>query len=363
MTSDASGDRRPIAPVEPPMVCRDLPALEGQLGDAPEDFRVDEIPAYLPSGSGSHRYVRIRKRLINTQDLISHIAKAAGVPQSDIGSAGMKDKHAVTTQWFSLPERSRPVSEWDLPEDIEILEESLHANKLRTGHLIGNRFTLRLVNLGEQDRSRFIALWQRVLHGIYNGFGSQRFGHGGSNLERALRWLAGDFTLRGPKARFYRKLYPSVIQAEIFNRYLIERIAMSLSRPIAGEVVRLAGSGARFIVKDPDVELPRWQSGDILPVGPMVGSKIHPPAESTALDIERRVLEQVCQEWADPQRLLDEAPGTHRDLLLFLGQPAYEWLSDQSLKISFDLPAGAYATEVLRELIQKPWLQPPLNPG
>jgi len=352
--TESSTDPGRILPVVPPLVCGDLPALDAHLGDSPDDFQVDELPAYLPSGTGTHRYLRIRKRSLNTQDLLHYVANAAGVPQTEIGSAGMKDKHAVTTQWVSVPAQCRPTTEWQLPEGVEILEESLHSNKLRTGHLIGNRFTLTLVEASADDRGRFVPLWERLQGGIYNSYGTQRFGHNGSNLPRALQWLSGAFVLKGPKARFYKKLYPSVIQSEIFNRYLIERIATSLQRPITGEVVRLAGSGSRFVVKDPDAELPRWQSRDILPMGPMVGLKIHPPLESAALKIQQAVVAQVCGDSTIPERLLSEAPGTHRDLLLFLGEAAFEWLNDQSLKICFELPAGAYATEVLRELTQRP---------
>jgi tRNA pseudouridine13 synthase len=336
-----------------------LPPLEARLGDAPEDFQVDEIPAYLPCGSGSHRYLRIRKRLMNTQDLLHQLANAAGVPQSEIGSAGMKDRNAVTTQWVSIPAQCRPTNEWQLPEGIEILQESLHTNKLRTGHLIGNRFALRLVGATESDKNRFGPLWQRLMGGIYNSYGAQRFGHNGSNLGRALQWLKGDLTLKGPKARFYKKLYPSVVQAEIFNRYLIERIAASLQSPLEGEVVRLSGSGSRFVVKAPEVELPRWQARDIVPMGPMVGAKIHPPLEAAALEIQQRATSEVCSSPEPPQRLLAEAPGTHRDLLLFLQNATFEWLDDQSLTLCFELPAGAYATEVLRELTQRGPAHPP----
>jgi len=343
-----------MLPVITPSVCADLPPLDARLGESPEDFQVDELPAYLPCGTGSHRYLRVRKRQMNTQDMMHHLAAAAGITPSEIGSAGMKDRHAVTTQWISVPASCSPTSQWRLPEGVEILEEHLHTNKLRTGHLNGNRFTLRLVGATENDKARFAPLWGRLTSGLYNSYGTQRFGHNGSNLQRALDWLNGAFVLKGPKARFYRKLYPSVIQAEIFNRYLVERISTSLLNPLAGEVVRLAGSGSRFVVKDPIAELPRWQARDILPMGPMVGSKIHPRLESAAQEIQRRSIEQVCGTPEVPQSLSSEAPGTHRDLLIFLENAGFEWLDDQSLRLTFELPAGAYATEVLRELTQRP---------
>jgi tRNA pseudouridine13 synthase len=318
---------------------------------------VDEIPAYKPSGSGSHRYIRVQKTLLTTPELVHLIAKAAGVPEPSIGYAGLKDKHAVTTQWLSVPLPCHPTNEWALPESVEILEEGLHTNKLRTGHLHGNTFKVRLLNLEPEDKARFQLLWARITAGMFNGFGEQRFGYGGANLQKALYWLRGNSALRGPKARFLKKLHPSVIQSEIFNRYLIRRSEASLERPLLGEVVRLKGSGACFIVKDPDVEQPRWSARDILPTGPMLGGRVHPAAEADALTLEDAVAHDLCPEPEQVARLRAEAPGTRRDLLLFLEDPNFEWVNDQTLTISFTLPAGAYATQVLRELTQVPWLQ------
>lgn len=346
-----------LLPTEPPLVCRDLAPIEGRLGPNPEDFQVNEIPAYEPSGSGTHRYVQVRKTLLTTPELVHIIAKAADVAEAGVGYAGLKDKHAVTTQWLSLPLPSRPVSEWALPETVVILQDGLHANKLRTGHLHGNRFTLRLVNLVPDDKARFELLWARVTAGIFNGFGEQRFGYRGTNLQRALGWLRGNSPLRGPKARFQKKLHPSVIQSELFNRYLTARIDASLQRPLCGEVVRLKGSGACFIVKDPDAEQPRWSTGDILPTGPMIGGRVHPAAQEAALGLEHAVVRELGLDAEPLARLCAEAPGTRRDVLLFLEQPHFEWVNDQTLKIRFGLPAGAYATQVLRELTQAPWLQ------
>ena len=345
-------------PVEPPSVCRDLPPIRGKLGPDPEDFRVDEIPAYLPSGAGSHLYVHVKKRLLTTPDMVHLIAKAAGVAEAGIGHAGMKDKYAVTTQWLSLPMPCREPQDWELPDSIEVLESGLHTNKLRTGHLHGNRFTLRLVALEPEDKARFEALWARIARGIFNGFGEQRFGYGGANLRKALEWLDGRSSLRGPKRKFLQKLNVSVIQSEIFNRYLIRRIEASLDRPLLGEVLRLKGSGACFAVKDLADEQPRWDAGDTLPTGPMVGSRVYPAAEAAALAIEQAATSELCPDPERLQRLYAEAPGTRRDLLLFLAQPGFQWVDDQTIQISFELPAGAYATQVLRELTQEAWLKP-----
>ncbi len=344
-------------PTEPPLATGDLAPLRGRLGSEPEDFQVDEIPAYLPSGAGSHRYVHVKKRLLTTPDLVHIIAKAAKVHESTIGHAGMKDKHAVTTQWLSLPVPSLEPEQWELPPSVEILESSLHTNKLRTGHLHGNRFTLRLVDLAPDDKSRFEALHARIQLGIYNGFGPQRFGFAGANLSKALNWLRKKTPLRGPKGRFLKKLNVSVIQSEIFNRYLIRRIEASLDAPLRGEVVRLKGSGSCFIVKEPSEEQSRWAIGDILPTGPMVANRIHPAATDDALALEQEVARSVCTE-EELAEIGAEAPGARRDLRLALGETTCEWENDQILKLTFELPAGAYATELLRELTHTPWLQP-----
>jgi len=353
--TQASIDTERVHPTEPPLITADLAPIHGRLGSEPEDFRVDEIPAYLPSGSGSHRYVRVKKRQLTTPDLVHILAKAAGVPEPSVGHAGMKDKHALTTQWLSLPIPSLEPERWELPPSVEILESSLHANKLRTGHSHGNRFTLRLVDLAPGDKARFDKLWARIQMGIYNGFGPQRFGFGGANLSKALNWLRKRTPLPGPKGRFLKKLNVSVIQSEIFNRYLLRRIEASLESPLLGEVVRLKGSGACFIVKDTAEEKPRWSTGDILPTGPMVANRIHPCAESDALRLEQEAARSLCTE-GELSELGSEAPGARRDLLLALGEPVCEWENDQILKLTFELPSGAYATGVLREVTHSPWL-------
>ena len=123
-----------IVPFVPPVETEDLAGVGGRIGDAPEDFIVEEIPAYEPSGEGEHTYVWVEKRLQNTRDVAGFVARAAGVPIREIGYAGLKDRRAVTRQWFSLPFRSRPPSEWELPEGVTVLAVSRHKNcSSRTG--------------------------------------------------------------------------------------------------------------------------------------------------------------------------------------------------------------------------------------
>ena len=152
-----------------------------------------------------------------------------------VHDAGLKDKHAVTRQWLSLPAKARPPSEWQLPEGIAVVEHTRHANKLRTGHLLGNRFRITLVtaDLGALEKTAAVAEQLRQ-GGLFNYYGGQRFGRRGDGLRQALSWLRAGAKLHGVP-RFLTKLYPSVIQAEVFNRYFSARRALGLERLLLGE--------------------------------------------------------------------------------------------------------------------------------
>lgn len=330
----------------------DLPGVGGRLGPEPEDFQVDELPAYVPSGSGEHVYVRIRKRGLTTRDAVSQIARAASVRERDVGYAGLKDKHAVTTQWLSLPSTPLGPERWDLPPGLEVLEVSRHNNKLRTGHLRGNRFTIRLVGVDDAGLVRARAILERLARdGMRNYFGEQRFGVQGKNLERAIGWLRG--TERAPRhrERFLAKLYPSVIQSEVFNRYLALRAAQGFHELLPGEVVRLDGTGSFFVVEDPEKEKSRLLSRDIHPTGPIVGPKMRRSAR-LAEDLEARALAEASLTPADIEALGRHVPGTRRDLLVFPNDASVTWHDDR-LVVSFELPAGSYATVLIRELIRR----------
>lgn len=349
-----TAELREVAPHEPPVAYPELPPIGGRIGAEPEDFRVDEVPAYAASGKGDHQYLRVQKRLLTTPDLAKRIARAAGVNERDVGHAGMKDKHAVTTQWLSVFSKTAFTTETDLGPGVQILEVSRHENKLRTGHLIGNRFTLTLVGVteGAFDRAEAIAARLRT-DGLPNYFGVQRFGHGGRNLTNAISWLA-----RGGRSRnrFDQKLFPSVVQSEIFNRYLSARVALGARRLLAGEVVRLEGAGAVFRVEDLAAEQPRLERGDVHLTGPMIGPKMR-AASDEALALEQRIVSELGLTEQMLGVLGREAPGVRRDLLapLDLKIEAVVDRAEPALRLSFTLPAGGYATEVLRQLTHAPF--------
>ncbi len=342
-------------PHEPALMHSDLPSIEAAIGPAPEDFVVDEVPLYPQSGTGEHVYVRIEKRSYTTPAMLRAVTRAAGVDERDVGYAGLKDKHAVTRQWLSLPSKARPPSEWQLPEGIRVVEHTRHSNKLRTGHLLGNRFRITLVTADTSalDKASAIAELLRA-RGLYNYFGGQRFGRGGDGLRQALVWLREGAKLHG-MPRFLSKLYPSVIQAEVFNRYFSARRALGLGQLIAGEVVRLDNAGAMFAVEDVAREQPRLTSGDVHLTGPIFGPKARATsAEAAALELS--LIEELGLDADAREKLARLAPGTRRDLIAKVENLELRWTGVGRLELEFSLPSGSYATEVIRQFTRGPFL-------
>lgn len=338
-----------LAPHTPPLWTTALPGTGGAVGPKLEDFQVDEVPAYVPSGSGEHLYVRVRKRGMTTRDAALSLSRAAGVQERDIGYAGMKDKHGVTSQWLSLPGNAKAPDGWALPPELTLLESSRHGNKLRTGHLRGNRFRIGLTGTapGAAENARAI-LALLAGRGHANYFGTQRFGREGRNLAEALGWLSGSERLPRGRERFLVKLYASVVQAEVFNRYATKRLEAGVERLLSGEVVRLAGAGASFVVKDVEAEAPRLAARDLCLTGPMPGPKMR-AAEAAASELEASVLAELGLGEAALKELGRHAPGTRRDLLVPLEDAKVSEETDR-LVLEFGLPAGSYATGVVREL-------------
>lgn len=356
-----------VQPFVPQRYCN-LPPIGGAIGPLQEHFIVEEIPAYLPSGEGEHLYLWVEKQGLNTADVAKRIALCAQFPQRDVGFAGMKDKHAITRQWFSLVRPQDDTDNWDLGEGLRILQVSRHKNKLRTGHLIGNRFEITLLGVPDADVKRATGLAGELSRtGYPNYFGPQRFGLGGRNLARALSWL--DALAAGPgetatrsskrsrdKGRFDSKMLSSVLQSEVFNRYVDARLRCS-EPLLLGEVVRLSGAGAHFVIEDLTRESSRYRSGDFVLTGPMFGPK-GLKARDEALALEEQVLAEAGMS-ADRRRLLERhAPGTRRDLMLLPEELTVENPAPSTLLLRFSLPAGAYATGLVREFTDCPWDEP-----
>lgn len=342
------------APHEPPFATASLPGAGGAIGDEPEDFRVDELPAYAPSGAGEHLYVRVEKRGHTTPELVRLLAREAGVNEREIGYAGLKDRRAVTSQWLSLPQSASAPESWSLPGSVRVLEATRHANKLRTGHLRGNRFRITLVGIsgeGLERARRLVAELEQ--HGVPNYFGGQRFGRGGENLPRALDWLRGGGRARLPA--FLYKLYPSVVQAEVFNRYLSLRRAEGLERALEGEVMRVAHGSAHFVVDDPAVETARLVQREIVLSGPIIGPKMR-PARGLPLALEEQASRELGLDSGLCEVLARAAPGARRDLVVYPAELRLEATGPGRAELEVVLPAGSYATVLVRELTRTPLL-------
>ena len=344
-------------PTEPPLMTADLPAIGGHIGEQPEDFAVEEVPLYPFSGEGEHLLVRIRKRGMNTRDAVGVVARAAGVSPRDVGYAGLKDRHAVTSQWLSLPARCRDPERWQLPDGLAVVEVTRHGNKLRVGHLAGNRFRIRLTSLVPEAAERLPALLARIeSRGLWNAFGPQRFGRDGANLSRARLWANGELDRAG---RFDEKMMPSVLQSEVFNRVLVARASEPRPDDVdllqAGDVVRLSGSNSIFRVEDPDTERQRLAEGDIVRTGPIWGPRMV-RAEGAPGALEQQAADALGLDEAAWERVGKAARGTRRDLVLRPAHLQIETTSDADLVLSFVLPSGSYATQVIRELTHGVWL-------
>ncbi|MEO8702316.1 MAG: tRNA pseudouridine(13) synthase TruD [Kofleriaceae bacterium] len=339
-----------------PYLTADLAGIGGVLRTNADDFRVDEDPAYPPSGAGDHIFVRIEKRELTTPQAVDAIARALGVAARDIGVAGMKDRHAVTTQWLSLPPPITPEAATALELDnLRVLEAVRHGHKLRTGHVRGNRFVLRVrgVEAGAAERARAILDRLAEAPGAPNWFGEQRFGNAGDNAARGRELVTG---ARGAgRDRRLNRLLVSALQSELFNAWLVARLADGLYRTaIAGDLMHKR-SGGMFACEDPAVDGARVAAGEVVPTGPMFGDRMRgPTVGSPAADREAAILAAggLARDSFASVRAIAE--GTRRDAAIEVtGTAVTEVGSDgQTIEVAFALPGGAYATAVMREVMK-----------
>ena len=321
----------------------------GKFRQQPEDFQVDEIPAYEPSGSGEHLFVRFEKTALNTPQAVAQLARALDCDPAGAGWAGLKDRHAVTTQWVSIqggdPQRALAL---ELP-GIRVLEARHHPHKIRTGHLRANRFRIRVVCDPVTLPVAAEVLAELTTHGAPNYYGEQRFGIDDGNLERALLWLRDGG--RPPRDRFARKLLVSTWQSSLFNRWLAARLQThGLARALRGDLMRKEDSGGLFVSDDIGETQARMDRWEISPTGPMYGTKMRWP-ESEAEAHERALWAEHGLTEATLSRLGALAEGTRRVARI---RPAETQLDadEHGLLLSFVLPKGAYATVILRELLK-----------
>ncbi len=387
-----------------PYLTADLPGIGGKIRVQDADFYVEEIPLYRPCGHGEHVYVTIEKVGIATFQAIRQIAAKLGIDPRDVGCAGLKDAHAVAVQTLSLgnvdPER---VAKLELP-GIRVLDVARHTNKLKMGHLRGNRFVVRIREVTEQDLARARAVLDVLQRrGVPNYFGAQRFGVRGDThlLGRDLvrgdaqafvrRFVGMPHPAESPRVREARRLYQegnlsaslrtwprsmeherrvvrtliahpadweravrsipsrmrkffvSAYQSALFNRVLARRLP-TFDRLQPGDLAWIHGKGVVFLVQNPEAERPRAERLEISPSGPLYGRKVT-LAQGEPGDLERQVLAEeglVCASF--------RARGARRPLRFPL-QDVRLWY-DEGVVIAFTLPPGCYATAVLDEVIK-----------
>jgi len=327
--------------------------VSGRYKVEPEDFRVEEIPAYEPSGQGDHVYLLIEKRGISTIELLRQLGSLLGVDERAFGVAGLKDARSVSRQWISLEHADPRRCEQLAGEAFEVLRASRHKNKLRLGHLRGNRFTLTLRGTAPGDVDKVGAnLADLSRRGVPNYFGEQRFGKRGSNLQKGLDVLRGN--ARAHARRMPRRVFGlvlSAVQSEVFNRVVAARIE-TCDRLLPGDVAFLHGNGALFAVEDPAREQVRAEAFELSPSGPMPGPQMLLPG-GEPLAIEQSALASLEITVASFEGLpFGLARGERRPLRVPLTDAAVREV-EAGLQVSFGLPRGAYATSVLRELLSE----------
>lgn len=408
-----------------PFATPDLPGVGGVIKQFDEDFVVEEMPLYQPSGQGTHTYFTIEKRGITTHAAIVHIARLLGRQPYDIGYAGLKDAHGVTRQTFSIehvdPQR---IASLELGR-ARVLSVDRHTNKLKLGHLAGNRFNIKIrdaiANPVPAAQAVFDVLIRR---GVPNYFGPQRFGVRGDNARIGLAVLhedfdeafalmlgrpgpvdhgaarkarehydAGDFEAAAatwPRGVFsqqsrlcrallktggdtrkawrtvdhtMRKLYISAFQSDLFNRVLAGRIA-AIDRLETGDIAWKHVNGACFRVEDAATEQPRCDALEISPTGPLFGRRMTEPT-GTPGQMEAAVLADCGLhkvQIVTPGS--GKTTGARRPLRVPIGEPTLETGSEDNgpyVQLRFFLPPGAYATNVVREISKNADLDPKLG--
>ena len=321
--------------------------LSGRIRTAAEDFQVDEIQQFTPSGIGEHVWLHIKKTGENTEWVAAELAKIAGVPRREVSYAGRKDRNAVTTQWFSVQMPGKEAPDWkaDLPASIQILEEKRHDKKLRRGALQGNQFKL-IIRDFSGDHSELEETVARITaQGVPNYYGAQRFGNYCFNVLRAEKWFKGEFKL---KDRAKRSIYLSAARSWIFNHILSARVKDGTwNKAIEGDVFMLKDSNSFFRENLDDAIIARVKNQEINPSGALWG-RGRLPTQGAIADLEQNIAGQfsVLCEGLEKNGLKQE----RRSLRLNVNDLSYEKLEDGIVLLCFSLPAGTYATTVLEEI-------------
>jgi tRNA pseudouridine13 synthase len=334
--------------MSPPLFTADLPGVGGKIRVRNEDFEVEEVPSYEPCGSGDHLYLWVEKRGMAPEFFARTIAQKLGISPGVVGTAGLKDRHAITRQWVSVPKECEPnIGKLD-SETMSVLKSGRHTNKLKPGHLRGNRFKI-LIREANRDVSTDPILERIRTQGLPNFYGPQRFGRDGSTVDLGWQCLAGKAPRRIRPFLFRFAL--SAVQSLLFNDYLARRLKDGLYRTvILGVVMTKWPTGGMFVTKDAAAEQLRFDAREIVTAGPMFGKKTY-PAEGLAAEREAVVLRDNNLSPASFGGFGKLVLGTRRQNLIYLDDLGANW-ETEGLRLSFTLPAGSYATVLLAEVMK-----------
>ncbi|EWH08668.1 tRNA pseudouridine synthase D [Catenovulum agarivorans DS-2] len=327
-----------------------IPQAKGSIRNNNADFFVEEVMHFDLDGQGEHLWLWIEKDGQNTQYVAKQLAKIFGIAARLVSTSGMKDRHAITRQWFCLP--------WPIKKDIpviqvpgaKVLEQRRHGKKLKIGTHKTNRFKIR-VRLSDYVEDELETRLQKIKAlGVANYFGEQRFGKYGDNVEQACKMFSGEINVRDRKLK---GLYLSAARSELFNQILNHRIEHNLFKPINGDAFVLNGSHSYFVESQIQPQtLDRFAQGDILLSGAMFGDG-EPIVQGEAADIENNVLSQYPQ--LTDGLIAENLKQDRRALQLPIEQLSWTFEqqdTDAYLSLNFLLPAGCFATSVLREIVQ-----------
>lgn len=334
--------------------------IPGTFRSSIDDFHVEELPLYAPSGVGDHLYVTIRKRGFNTREIVRRLIEAFGVQETDVGYAGLKDRYATTTQTFSVLAKSEAPLQALSDPDIEVVSVTRHGNKLRVGHLEGNRFSARIALGASGLAAATEGLAVLARRGLPNYFGDQRFGKFGDNAA-----LGREVLKKGPRAAggtWKARLVISALQSEIFNAVLDRRMAglegvdgvlsgqSLIDVALLGDVLQKTGSHGNFLCTAPDVDGPRVAAFEISPTGPLPGPKMRSPAPgSRAAEWEAAALIDAGLDLRDFDRTRF-AEGARRALRVPVTSASAD-VDGDDLWLRFVLAPGSYATVLIDELL------------
>ncbi|MFT5258425.1 MAG: tRNA pseudouridine13 synthase [Saprospiraceae bacterium] len=324
------------------------PQVTGEIRQAIEDFKVVENLGFTPSGEGSHLWLYIEKQDLNTVNVAQQLAQYFSVRIADIGYSGLKDKRAITQQWFSVPGSAETTDLASLDnQKLRVLKSLKHHSKLKRGTHKSNSFELVIRKILGETATLNQVLDQIALSGVPNYFGPQRFGNNSHNVEQALKLFAGQIK----PDRTARSMYLSAARSYLYNLILAQRIAQGTwDTALVGDAMSLAGSNSYFLCEEIDSEIiRRLAEQDIHPSGAMWG-KGELVTTGAVASLEQSVIDQnvlladgLCKQGLKQSR---------RALRLIAQDLAYHWEGNSTLTLNFTLPKGAFATSLLREVVK-----------